>query len=214
MAARGAAWRRRSDGCVRCYGWNVRPSQCPLPSLSTIAHSAQRWQGPASGGASCTSRRRSGRPPLTSRNSSSCRSTKSLAVPGNPFWVSRGGHRRVFCGTSWSIWLTSVPSYRFSMLLCRRWRTNCCKSSGTGTVRCPSMLSTCPRSHITVFNSVWWTVICVIREVPTVLSPSLLQQLSAEQIVDIPVRSGGRGSSRFSSRTGFNSFILISWRHG
>ena len=59
-------------------------------------------------------------------------------------------------------------------------------------------------------------------EVPTVFSPSLLRQLSAEQIVDIPVRVvvEVRAVEVFNlqgfrhSRTGFNSFILISWRHG
>ena len=72
-------------------------------------------------------------------------------------------HRSGFCGTPWSRWPTSVLSCRLSMLLCRRRRTSCWRSSGTWTLCCPSRLSTCPRSHKTEFNSVWWTVICVSR---------------------------------------------------
>ena len=51
--------------------------------------------------------------------------------------------------------------------------------------------------------------------VPTVVSYSSLQQLTAEQIVDIPVPGGdgGRGARR-SSRfywTGFNSLFVSRW---
>ena len=45
-----------------------------------------------------------------------------------------------------------------------------------------------------------------LTEMPAVLSPSLLQQQLDEQIVDIPVPRG----RRFSTRTSFNCFILIS----
>ena len=38
-----------NGGCVRCSGTNVRPSQWPLPSVSTTAHSARRRQGPGGG---------------------------------------------------------------------------------------------------------------------------------------------------------------------
>ena len=50
MAARGAAWRRRQRRPRSMLsGTNVRPSQWPLPSVSTTAHSARRRQGPGRG---------------------------------------------------------------------------------------------------------------------------------------------------------------------
>ena len=75
-------------------------------------------KGRGSGGVNRTTGRRSGRPPLPSRSSSSCRSTKSPAVPGHPVWVSRGSHRWGFSGTWRSTPSISVLTCRFSMLRC------------------------------------------------------------------------------------------------
>ena len=91
--------------------------------------------------------------PPSSRSSSSFL-RQSPALPGHRVWVSLDSHRRGFCGTPWSRWLTSASSCRFSMPLCRRRGTSCWRSSGTWTLCCPSRLSTCPRSHETEFNSV------------------------------------------------------------
>ena len=111
MAARGAAWRRRQR---RLRSMLRHERQTVAVALAESQHhSAKRpkmarageWGGEAS---SATRRRSGGDPPLPSWSSSACRSTKIPAVPGHPVWVSRGGDRRGFCVTSWSMWLTSV----------------------------------------------------------------------------------------------------------
>ena len=122
-------------------GWQ---SLWPLPSLSTTAHSARRWQG-------------AGERYELNYTAKSRKHLSPGEVPGHPVWVSRGGHRWRFCGTPWSTWLTSAPRCRFSTLLCRRrwnsWRI----SSRVWTLMFLSRLCKYPRSHKILSLSALWT---------------------------------------------------------
>ena len=90
----------------------------------------------------------------------------------------------------WSTWLTSVPSNRFSMHLCRRWGISCWRSSGTWTL-CFKISQDRIQQRLVDRDLRHPQMAEQLVEVPTVLSPSLLRQLCAEQIDDIPVRRGG-----------------------
>ena len=141
-----------SDGCVRCYG--TKRQTVAMALAESQHHSAQRPKMARAGAwgsehCAATSRKTHSPPgdlqPVVRR--------RARRFPGRLVWVSRGGHRQGFCGTSWSTWLTSVPSYWFSTLLCRRWRTSCWKSSGTWTLRCQSRLSNVPNISFTLQHS-------------------------------------------------------------
>ena len=45
-------------------------------------------------------------------------------VPGNPVWVSRGGHRTRCSSAPWSRLPTTCPCSRFWTVLCRKWWTS------------------------------------------------------------------------------------------
>ena len=65
--------------------------------------------------------------------------------------------RRFWCGTLWNTWRMSAPLCRSSMLLCRRWWTQCWSSSVLWTRRLTSRSLQCPRSPLTVSRGVWWS---------------------------------------------------------
>ena len=117
---------RRRRGATTHAVASARTSDRRHCLAESIHHAAPRGQKKAragEGGASRTTRPRSGRPPFLSQSSSSCRSTKSPAGCGlTASLVS--GRRSWYCGTLWSTSSTSLPSCRFSLCLCRRWGTN------------------------------------------------------------------------------------------
>ena len=99
-----------------------------------------------------------------------------------------------------------------------RWR-----SSGFRTLRSPSRPSSCPRSQDRIQYRLAEgdlrhpQMAEPLVKVPTILSPSLLQQQGAELIVHNQVPRGRRGlgrwrSSRFSPRTEFNCVACSAYR--
>ena len=99
-------------------------------------------------------------------------------------------------GSSWSI---------DSRSLCRRWENSCPTSFSSSPLSCrslPSRLSKCRRSSWTRLRSAQRIVLRQpqmveqLVHVPTVMSYLLLQQLTAEQIVDTPVPGGDGGGGR------------------
>ena len=120
----------------------------PWPRLPTTQpYGDRRRPGPGRRGTGTSTRRHGDRSPLLpSRSSSSCSKRKSLAVPGHPVWVSRGGRRRRSSSAPSSSSPTSYLWCRFwTLLSClggiRWWR--CC---GCSTCRLSSRSSQCPRS--------------------------------------------------------------------
>ena len=119
---------------------------------------------------------------------------------GRRHCLSRG-RRRGSSGTPGS----GTRSPRISRSLCRRWGNSCPMSFSSLLLSCrglPSRLSKCRRSSWTGLRSVWG-IICASRRwwnswwhVPTAVSYSSLQQLTAEQIVDIPVPGRDGGGAR------------------
>ena len=70
---------------------------------------------------------------------------------------SRCSRRGVWSGTSWRIIRSLHRWCSSSMLLCRRWWTQCWSSSVLLTCRLASRSSQCPGSPLTVSRSVWWS---------------------------------------------------------
>ena len=98
----------------------------------------------------------------------------------------------VWSGTSWRILRSLHRWCSSSMLLCRRWWTQCWSFSVLWTCRLTSRSSQCPGSPLTVSRSVWWSGVSLRwwnswLHVPTVLSPLRI----AEQIVGIPAPQRG-----------------------
>ena len=104
------------------------------------------------------------------------------------------------------------------MLLCRRWGIRCLSCSRRSSRLSWSLcrLSKCPRSFLTEFLSVLWSVVLRRRrkqlvEVPTIISYSSLQR-TVEQTIDIPVphdrcgRGGGGGLQGFSPGQGSTAY--------
>ena len=92
-----------NDGCVRCSGTNVRPSQRPLPSVSTTAHSARRRRGLGEEyEMQYTAKFRKHSSPtglahstLRSTTTTVCRSSKAPGLTAS----TRSGRRSGFCDT-------------------------------------------------------------------------------------------------------------------
>ena len=101
----------------RYSGAAMRRRQRPWPRTNTTQHQGDRRRpGLERGGASRTTRRRSGRLPFSSRSSSICRLTKSSA--GRGLTGSLGsGRRSRHSGTPWSSLQASLPRCSFLMIL-------------------------------------------------------------------------------------------------
>ena len=93
----GGARRRRLRQWLRHERLSVAMA---LPSTTTTQlQGDRRWPGPGKGGASRTTRPRSGRPPFTSQSSSSCLLTKSPAGRGLTASLASGRRSR-YSGTT------------------------------------------------------------------------------------------------------------------
>ena len=154
-----------------------------MPKLSTTAHSARRWQGK--------------RCELNYRARS--RKHSPRAVPGHPVWVSRvgtGGGAAARHGAHGGFLPLSRRSLMF--LCCRRLEQLADFFKGLDSLVPVQVIEVpkfspdeIPQRSVDLAPQMAEQLV----EVPTVLSPSLLQQRSAEQTIDIPVpRRGGSGS--------------------
>ena len=95
------------------------------------------------------------------------------------------GRRDGFSGTPWSTSSTSCPTFRSSMCLCHRWRNQ--------LVEFMQRLDTVTSVHHRSAKDLSGPNPTALYGVPTVVSFSSLHH-SAEQIIDIPVPRGRRGS--------------------
>ena len=153
----GAAQRRKQR---RLRLWWRHEQQSVAAALATFQHHSSRGQKTARAGEeesetkyTATLRKMFRTTPPPHPFSSAC-TTKSPAGGGRPVWSSRRDRKSGSSGTPWSSLPSSLPWCRFSMYLCRRWWTNWWTCSSSSTTRCPSRLSTSPRSHRTPSRSV------------------------------------------------------------
>ena len=179
-----------SDSSAHFFAMSGWRSQWPLPSLSTTAHSARRRQGPEERHEmhyTATFRKRlsqGGRPPC-------------LGEPREPQDKGQGTR---FSSAPWSSLPTTWPWSRFWPVLCRRWLDQLVAVLARydtpireQVIEVPRVLCP-PRFSRTVLRTP--QEVEQLVEVPTVLSYALLQQQTAEQVIDIPVphrRRGQRG---------------------